>query len=257
MLRRRSRTKQGRADSAPGRHVRPIEDPAALARLVAEARTEGQIAEVAVLLCLDAGLRLGEAIGLRWGSIEWGADESDTARALLIEESRPRGGSPTTPKSGRGRRVALSRRLRRALLELHRARFAPSPEALVLDTLEPNNFRHRDWRRICKRADLARRQLKDLRDTFASQLLTAGVQLGYVSQQLGHADVGVTARHYAKWCGGDGYREAMRVAPGEVPADLLERLESHQSHTTGSQRLRAVGARPNEKPSESEDFRGL
>jgi hypothetical protein len=67
----------------------------------------------------------------------------------------------------------------------------------------------------------------------------------------------VTARHYAKWCGGDGYREAMRVAPGEVPADLLERLESHQSHTTGSQRLRAVGARPNEKPSESEDFRGL
>ena len=42
-----------------------------------------------------------------------------------------------------------------------------------------------------------RRAMKDLRDTFASQLLTAGVQLGYVSAQLGHADVGVTT--YARW----------------------------------------------------------
>ena len=257
MLRRRSRTKQARADSEPGRHVRPIEDPAALARLVAEARAESAEAEVAVLLCLDAGLRLGEALGLRWGSIVWGTDnDADTTRALLIDESRPRGGSPTAPKSGRARGVALSRRLRRALGDLYRSRFAPSPEASVLH-FEPNNFRHRDWRRICKRADLGRVQLKDLRDTFASQLLTAGVQLGYVSQQLGHADVAVTARHYAKWCGGEGYREAMRVAPGEVPADLLGRLKSPQSHPTAPSRLHAVSARANEKPSGSEDFRGL
>jgi len=66
--------------------------------------------------------------------------------------------------------------------------------------------------------------LKDLRDTFASQLLTAGVQLGYVSQQLGHADVAVTARHSARWAGGDAYRQPMVLVPGEVPADLLARL---------------------------------
>ena len=47
--------------------------------------------------------------------------------------------------------------------------------------------------------------LKDLRDTFASQLLTTGVQLGYLSVQLEHADVSITARHYAHWIEGDHY----------------------------------------------------
>jgi integrase len=120
--------------------------------------------------------------------------------------------------------VALSRRLREVLAILYRARFEPGPEVLVLEGVEPNNFRHREWRRICKRADIGARALKDLRDTFASQLLSAGIQLGYVSQQLGHADVAVTAHHYARWCGGDVYREPPRLRPGEVPADLIARL---------------------------------
>ena len=68
------------------------------------------------------------------------------------------------------------------------------------------------------------RSPKDLRDTFASQLLTAGVQLGYVSHQLGHSDVSVTARHYARWAGGDAYRSPLEVREDEVPADLLARL---------------------------------
>jgi hypothetical protein len=72
--------------------------------------------------------------------------------------------------------------------------------------------------------------MKDLRDTFASQLLTSGVSLGYVSRQLGHADVAVTAKHYARWAGGDLYREPMVLEHGEVPADLLARLpESHHN----------------------------
>ena len=87
----------------------------------------------------------------------------------------------------------------------------------MLESVEPGNFRNREWRRILKRADLGHRRLKDLRDTFASQLLTAGVQLGYVSMQLGHADVAVTAQHYARWVGGLFYREPMSLFPGEVP----------------------------------------
>ena len=68
------------------------------------------------------------------------------------------------------------------------------------------------------------RAMKDLRDTYASQLLTAGVQLGYVSHQLGHADVATTSRHYARWCGGVEYRESIRPGRGELPADLLARI---------------------------------
>lgn len=68
-----------------------------------------------------------------------------------------------------------------------------------------------------------------MRDTFASQLLTAGIQVGYISKQLGHRDVKVTVDHYAEWCGDKEYREPIPLMPGEVPADLLARLEPDTS----------------------------
>ena len=222
-LRRRSGTKGARQRAAAGRAVKPIERPDEIDALVHEAGVEGLVPNALVLLCLDAGLRLGETLGLRWRSIEWG-DDQDQTRALRIEEARPRGGAVTAPKSGRARRVALSRRLRWVLLELYQDHDeSPQPEAFVLEGVNPSNFRRREWRRILKRAKIGHRALKDLRDTFASQLLTAGIQLGYVSAQLGHADVSVTARHYARWIEYEIYREPMQIAPGEVPADLLAR----------------------------------
>ena len=106
------------------------------------------------------------------------------------------------------------------------ATFHPGPEALVFPGLDPANFRKREWRRICQRTQLGHRRLKDLRDTFASQLLTAGIGLKYISRQLGHSSVVTTERHYAKWVQEDDfYREPMQLLEGEVPADLLARLE--------------------------------
>jgi len=45
-------------------------------------------------------------------------------------------------------------------------------------------------------------------------LLTLSVPFGYIFTQLGHADVAVMARHYARWLGGDFDPPARRV--GEV-----------------------------------------
>jgi integrase len=233
MLRRRTRTQRGRAEADTGRDLRPIEDPALLERLIEETRQEGPEALVYVLLGLDAGLRQGEALGLRWGAIVWGCDEDDTGRHLRIIESRPRGGPPGPPKSGRARSVALSRRLRAALLELYRARWQPLDDEHLLK-IDPSNYNAREWRRIRQRAKAGEIRYKDLRDTYASQLLTAGVQLGYVSRQLGHADVAVTAKHYARWVAGDDYRDPMVREAGELPADFLARLLTNCSHDTES-----------------------
>jgi integrase len=134
--------------------------------------------------------------------------------------------------------VALSRRLRRALALLYRSRFEPGPDVSIFGGIDPGNFRSREWWRILERAGIGHRALKDLRDTFASQLLTAGVQLGYVSQQLGHADVAITARHYARWAGGDTYREPMELERGEVPADLLARLCKDEQKWAGASEAR-------------------
>jgi len=73
--------------------------------------------------------------------------------------------------------------------------------------------------------------MKDLRDTFASQLLTSGVSLGYVCRQLGRADVAVTAK-LRKVGGRRPLPRADGPLHGGVPADLLARLAD--SHVTPS-----------------------
>jgi len=243
MIRRKAKTQRGRAEADAGRDVRPIEDLAALKRLVRQARVQGPQPLVYVLLGLDAGLRQGEALGLRWGQIVWGGDNDDQGRHLRIIESRPRGGVSGPPKSGRARSVALSRRLRRALVELYVERGSPLEDEHVLH-IHPSNFNRRDWASICKRARVGHVRYKDLRDTFASWLITCGVPLGYVSRQLGHSDLAVTARHYVKWAAGDEYRDTMARETGELPADLLARLDSPHIPPSVSALLTGVREEP-------------
>ncbi len=228
-VRRRQRTQRARSEAET--RIRPIENPWDCEALLEAALPEGPEAFVYVLLGLDAGLRQGEALGLRWGSIGWAAGDSDPARHLLVDASRPRGGELGPTKSGRAREVAMSRRLHRALSALYRQRWNPNSDRFVVGGIDPSNFRAREWRRILKRAGIGKRSYKDLRDTYASSLITAGVQLGYVSVQLGHADVAVTAHHYAKWIGGDVYRAPLQLRAGDVPADFIARsaYESPQS----------------------------
>lgn len=38
-----------------------------------------------------------------------------------------------------------------------------------------------------------------MRNTYASQLLTAGFPLAYIARQLGHSQPSTTEAHYAKW----------------------------------------------------------
>ena len=239
-VRRRQRTQRARSEAES--RIRPIENPWDCEALLEAALPEGPEAFVYVLLGLDAGLRQGEALGLRWGAIGWADGDEDQTRHLLVDASRPRGGELGPTKSGRAREVAMSRRLHRALTALYRQRWNPGPERFVVGGIDPSNFRAREWRRILKRARIGKRSYKDLRDTYASSLITAGVQLGYVSAQLGHADVAVTAHHYAKWIGGDVYRAPLQLRDGDVPADFIARSayespQSHPSETTSDDRV--------------------
>ena len=127
-------------------------------------------------------------------------------------------------KSGLKRRVEMSRRLRQLLLERQMRAGRPDPTAWVVSVADPKGFRRR-LREACKKARVRPRTPKDLRDTFASQLFSAGVPLGWVSKRLGHGNAAVTARHYAAWVDEDGYRNPLQVAPGELPTVLFARLD--------------------------------
>lgn len=67
------------------------------------------------------GLRLGEALALRWGDIQFGQDASDANRYLWIRRNYT-AGRFVTPKSGKSRRVDMSQQLRTALLGLRERR---------------------------------------------------------------------------------------------------------------------------------------
>src|SRR5579862_631843 len=69
------------------------------------------------LTALRAGVRRGELIALRWGDIQFGSSDQDANRYILVQRNYSLGRF-TTPKSGKSRRVDLSRQLRKVLLEL-------------------------------------------------------------------------------------------------------------------------------------------
>lgn len=170
----------------------------------------------ATLLMLDAGLRMGEVAGLRWRDVTLGRSPADPRRFLHIRESIAAGRWETTPESGRTRRVDLSRR-------------------------PPGNYRARHFDPACTQAGLSGYIPKDLRDTFASQLFSAGVELPYIQEMLGPADATTTVRNYAKATEEARHRPRIDLdhTGGERPVDLIERLcRQRRGHFQSRRRAR-------------------
>ena len=160
------------------------------------------------MTALRAGLRRGEVIALKWGDIQFGADENDKNRYILAQRNYAEG-QFTTPKSRKSRRVDLSKELRRVLLELRDKRLLeaflkgqssisdnlvfPSKTGTVLD---PSNMIHNYFLPSIEKAGLRRVRFHDLRHTFGSLLIQQGASLAYVKEQMGHSTIQVTVDTY-------------------------------------------------------------
>lgn len=210
LLKHRFRTKRGRASVRP--EVRPIRRPDHVAALIRQAEEEIDGDGLLVLFFLYTGVRSSSAKWALWELVWWGRDESDTTRRIEIQNT----------KSGQDLRIALSLRLRRHLRERWLA--LGQPEGRIFPFYDESNAIKR-LTQLCKRAKIPRARIKDLRDTFACHLLSMGVPLGWISRQLGHANVSITARHYAQWIEPEnGAWQPIVPRPGELPVDLLDRL---------------------------------
>jgi len=225
--RRLKSTKAGREQAAKRGYA--IETGKELAALVREARVLAgepgmHRGYVALLLMLDGGMRWGEAVGLCWDDVRI------KKREIRVCQSLARGQYLTTPKSGRARYIPMSLRLRRALVE-HADRVARGvepgslePDSFVVNWSDPHNMRRRFFRPVTNRAGFERLAMKDLRTTFASQLVTQGVQLQDVSRWLGHSTIVLTQSVYAHWLAERSRVEPVRQEPEELPVDLLARI---------------------------------
>ncbi len=137
------------------------------------------------------GLRRGEIVSLRWGSIDF------ERGSMHINESVSAGIDSTT-KSGKGRTVPLAPQLAQALAQAQPHDAQPHDLVLVGAVpgckLDGSALRKR-FVAARKRAGLPVLRFHDLRHTFGSLAVDGGASLVQVQSWLGHSDLRVTARY--------------------------------------------------------------
>jgi integrase len=159
------------------------------------------------LLLARTGMRIGEALALQWGDIDF------AGRFIDVKQSLVRGRVPT-PKSGKSRRVDMSLQLASAL-EKHRLKSRKKGFALGLGDIpeyvftnekggliDKDNWRRRVFNKALTKAGLRRIRIHDLRHTYATLRISKGDNIADVSNQLGHHSVKLTMDVYYHWIPG-------------------------------------------------------
>lgn len=158
---------------------------------------------------LDTGVRLGEALGLKWSDVNLDGKQLQVARALV----RPTHGRVwllELPKTGRTREVRL---LNETVAALRRHRDRQAVERLVAGaTYATHDFVFADergeplqgtvvykyhWRPTLTRLGLPPIRLHDCRHSAATMQLEAGIDMKVVQENLGHASIAITADVYS------------------------------------------------------------
>ena len=168
------------------------------------------------------GMRRGEVLGLRWTDVDL------EARTVRIQSTRIRYRSTiatSTPKTARGNRtIAVGPAIIAALRAWKRQQTAErlllgeawsDVGGLVVTNIDgsapnPEAFSNL-FADLARRAGLPAIRLHDLRHSYATAALAAGVPVKVVSQRVGHADVGVTLKVYAHVMPGDDEDAALRA----------------------------------------------
>ena len=171
------------------------------------------------------GMRIGEAIALQWGDIDF--------RNRLITVQRSFSNRVIdTPKSGKPRKVDMSKQLAATLKELKKIRkretlkngWGAVPERVFISEngtpLDVNNWRNRIFNKVLEMSELRRVRIHDLRHTYASLMIQAGESLVYIRDQLGHHSIQVTVDIYGHLVPG-GNREAVDRLDDNAPIRTL------------------------------------
>ena len=133
-----------------------------------------------VLLAMNTGLRRGELFGLEW------SDVNLPGKLLTVAAGNA--------KSRKARHIPLNAE---ALDVLKRWKKQHGGAGLVFPSGSGARFDNinKSWAGLVEAADLVDFRFHDLRHSFASRLVMAGVDLNTVRELLGHADIAMTLRY--------------------------------------------------------------
>ena len=141
-----------------------------------------------VLAGVHAGLRLGEALGLRWNNVNFLKSHLEVTNNYdrIQKEYGP-------TKNGHPRVVAMSKALEQALMRRYQWK---TPDNKVFNCPDVGT----KLKRVCREAGIRMITYHQLRHTFATLALEAGSSIKSVSDALGHAQVSTTVNTYWNLC---------------------------------------------------------
>jgi integrase len=173
-------------------------------------------------LAATTGMRRGELLGLRWPDVELDAASLSVLSTRTVADYEVHVGSPKTRKGSRV--ISLDPPTLSALRAWDRTqktdRVALGPgwtdSGLVFTDPLGHGLRpqwvSREFQRLAGLAGLTVIRLHDVRHSYVTAALSAGVPVKTVSQRVGHANVGVTLGLYAHVLPGDDREAAETVA---------------------------------------------
>jgi integrase len=193
------------------------------------------------LLLARTGMRIGEALALEWGDIDF------AGRFITVRRSVTRR-RVSTPKNGKIRRVDMSLQLMQAL-RAHMTASKRKGFALGLGALPSyvftnelggligvHNWRNRVFSKALQKEGFREIRIHDLRHTYATLRISKGDNITDVSDQLGHYSVKLTLDVYDHWRPGkkkaevDGLDdESLHPAAPQMHPELSEN-KKHLNH---------------------------
>jgi integrase len=171
-------------------------------------------------VAIYSGLRRGELFALQWGDIDWDTD-IDGGRVWVRRSLYQ--GAITTPKTEHSIRVVDVMQRTLDALTVYREMCPPQEGGFIFHTakgtpLDPDNWYKRHFLPLLERAGLRKVTLHALRHTYASLLINQSESIKYVSRQLGHASIQITADLY-----GHLFRETGQAAMQRLERSLQTR----------------------------------
>ena len=154
------------------------------------------ISNLAILLCLFTGLRVGELCGLTWDDIDFQSGTLSVNRT--VQRINRHGNSEViigSPKSKTSMRIVP---IPEFLLELLRERKGDDTRYLISGKTKPVEPRVMQYRfqRILKACGIRKVPFHLLRHTYATDCIAHGFDAKTLSELLGHADASITLNRY-------------------------------------------------------------
>jgi integrase len=209
---------------------------------------------------LRSGLRKSELIALQWGDIQFGESEDDKNRFILVRRHYYMGHFGTS-KTHECRRVDMTKQLRQvlrtrqetALLRAFQLGKTSIADELVFPSeagkpICPDNIGPRYMEPALERAGLRKFRFHDLRHTFGSLLIQAGVSPAYVQKQMGHRSIQVTIDVYGHLIPGENvaWIDTLDRVPEKVAATDANRTQTQGVDSEGQFSDRAQSAEAQE-----------